>query len=197
MIELSKYIPDPDMFLALAPEELAAKLIFLLRKDGEAMFHAGHIQTDKYPHSHRGEIKLALTEAWAWLEGQGLIVPAEGTNGENGFRRFSRRARGIKTEEDFTSFKIARLLPRDILHPRMVDEVWKAFMRGEYDVAVFLAMKAVEVSVRETGQLPKGLLGVKLMREALSPEKGPLTDMTAPDGKRLGRIIRCAGTRGR
>lgn len=94
------------------------------------MFHRGKIETDHYPDNYRSEIELALTEAWAWLEVQGLIIPAEGTNGENGYLRFSRRARGIKTKEDFTSFKVARLLPREILHPRIADEVWKAFMRS-------------------------------------------------------------------
>lgn len=193
MIELQKYIPQADMLLALAPEELAAKLIFLLQKDGETMFHTGHIQTDQYPYNYRSEIALAVTEAWAWLEAQGLIVPAEGTNGENGFRRFSRRARGVKTEEDFTSFKVARLLPWEILHPSIADEVWKAFMRGEYDVAVFLAMKVVEVSVRDAARLSEGLLGVKLMREAFSSEKGPLADMTAEAGERVGRMDLFAG----
>lgn len=188
MIELQKYIPSADMVLALSPEELAAKLLFLFRKDGEAMFHTGHIQIEKYPDSYRSEIDLAVTEAWAWLEAQGLIVPAESINGENGFRRFSRRARSIKTEEDFTSFKVARLLPREILHFRIADVVWKAFMRGEYDVAVFQAMKSVEISVREAAHLPEGLLGVKLMREAFSPEKGPLTDMNAEAGERVGRM---------
>ena len=32
MIELTRAIPDADVLLALEPEELAAKLLFLLRK---------------------------------------------------------------------------------------------------------------------------------------------------------------------
>jgi hypothetical protein len=37
---------------------------------------------------------------------------------------------------------------RKILHPKIAEPVWCAFMRGEVDVAAFQAMKAVEVSGR-------------------------------------------------
>jgi hypothetical protein len=49
------------------------------------------------------EIIDALTEAWAWLEAQGLVVPAQGTNGQNGWRRLSHRARRMESEADFAS----------------------------------------------------------------------------------------------
>lgn len=130
------------MLLALAPEELASKMLFITGKQGDGNFHPGQLQLDRYPKTRHTEIGLALAEAWAWLEAQGLIVPADGLNGQNGFRRLSRRARNIKTQEDFSSFKVARLLPREILHFQNRDVVWKAFMRGEYDVAVFQAMTA-------------------------------------------------------
>ena len=66
-------------------------------------------------------------------------------------------------------------------------------MRGEFDVAVFLAMKAVEVSVREASGLGDSLLGVKLMRPAFAPENGPLTDMDSEGGERVGRMELFAG----
>ena len=34
MIELPKVIPDPDVLLALEPEELAVKLLFILLQRG-------------------------------------------------------------------------------------------------------------------------------------------------------------------
>jgi len=43
-------------------------------------------------------------------------------------------------------------------------------MRVEYDIAVFLAMKAVEVAVRDSSGLGDGLVGVKLMRSAFAPD---------------------------
>ncbi|MBV8675221.1 MAG: TIGR02391 family protein [Acidobacteriaceae bacterium] len=70
------------------------------------------------------------------------------------------------------------------MHQRIADSVWMGFMRGDYDVAVFQAMKAVEVSVRQASGLPDALLGVSLMRKAFDPENGPLTDPTAEKGER-------------
>ena len=57
-------------------------------------------------------------------------------------------------------------------------------MRGEFDGAVFQAMKAVEVAVREASGLPNTLVGVPLMRRAFDPENGPLTDQAAEKGER-------------
>ena len=99
----------------------------------------------------------------------------------------------MKNEADLTSFKIATLLPREILHPKIADQVWLAFMRGEFDVAAFQAMKAVEVSVRTAAQLGNELIGVKLMRAAFSSDTGPLTDMNAEGGERVGRMELFAG----
>lgn len=197
MIELPKIIPDPDFLLALEPEELAVKVLFILRNRGQPRFHPGNFQNELcedqvsgrpgYPRQRQKEIELALAEAWAWLEAQGLVIPDEGTNGQNGWRRLSRRARRMESEADFASFKTARLLPREILHQRIADPVWLAFMRGEFDVAAFQAMKAVEVYVREASGANNSLLGVKLMQEAFR-DNGPLADMTAEAGERVGRM---------
>jgi uncharacterized protein (TIGR02391 family) len=94
----------------------------------------------------------------------------------------------MKTETDFGSFKVASLPPKEILHPRITDPVWRAFMRGEFDVAAFQAMKAVELSVRAAAGLSDNLIGVKLMREAFALEAGPLTDTNAEGGERVGRM---------
>ena len=206
MRELVVRIPDVDAFLALAPEELAAKMLFLMREANRADFHRDSLENElwgsigstgpSYPRNRNVEVHLAFAEAWAWLEAQGLLVPAEGTNGTNGWRHLSRRARQFASEADFADYRIARLIPREILNPRIADPVWRAVMRGEYDVAVFLAMKSVEVAVRETSGLGDGLVGVKLMREAFNPERGVLTDMTADAGERTARMELFAGAIG-
>ena len=202
MNELPRIIPDVKVLLALTPEELAAKMLFLLKKRNDAKFHAGNLQKElwghyssgqpPYPRQYENEINLALSEAWAWLHAQGLVVP-DMENGQYGWVQLSRRARVMETESDFVSFKVASLLPREILHSRIADPVWRAFMRGEFDVAAFQAMKAVEVSVRAAAGLGDNLIGVKLMREAFAPETGPLTDTNAEGGERVGRMELFAG----
>ena len=44
MHELPRTIPDVRMLLALAPEELAATILFLLKKRNETKFHPGNLQ---------------------------------------------------------------------------------------------------------------------------------------------------------
>jgi uncharacterized protein (TIGR02391 family) len=207
MIELPIAVPDPDVMLALEPEELAAKMLFLIRSRSDAgMFNTNNLRIElwsqsfsgrhQYPRERQKEIDLALAEALAWLEAQGLIVPAEGLNGQNGWRRLSRRARKFENDFDFRNFTVARRLPKEALHPKISDVVWQAFIRGQYDVAVFQAMKAVEVSVRDAAEKPDGLIGVKLMRAAFAPKTGALADAAAEEGEQVARIELFSGAIG-
>ena len=124
--ELPIAIPDADALLNLEPEELAAKMLFLVRARREEMFHPRNLQNElwsssgagpQYPIGRQVEISLAVREAWAWLEAQGLIVPAEDSNGQNGWRVLSRRARRFESEAAFADYKVAQLLPKELLHP--------------------------------------------------------------------------------
>lgn len=83
---------------------------------------------------------------------QSLLVPM-GSHGSSGSYVLGRRALKFQDESEFASFSVSRMLPKESLHPRLADKVWSAFLRVEYDVAVFQAMKTVEVSVREASAL--------------------------------------------
>jgi uncharacterized protein (TIGR02391 family) len=217
MHELSLTVPDVQVLLALEPEELGAKLLFLLRKRLRfpmEMFQPNSLinelwdqhflsgRNPPYPSQQRDEVTLALSEAWAWLEAQGLIVPAADTNGRNGWRNLSRRARRFESEAEFAQYAVARTLPKQALHPRIAGTVWMAFMRGEFDIAVLQAMKAVEVAVREAAVreaasgISNDVVGVKLMRRAFDPKSGPLTDMEAEEGEKEARSALFAGAIG-
>ena len=206
MLQLRQTIPDPEALLALEPEELAAKLLFLIRgrSDLGARYHPGNLELElwneshgqpSYPRGRKAEISLAVTEALAWLEAQGLAVPDTGMNGTNGWRRLSRRALKLENSADFVHYAMARRLPREGLHPKLASSVWLAFMRGEFDVAVFQGMKAVEVAVREASGLSSEI-GVKLMRKAFDPKNGPLTDTQTEEGEREARSALFAGAIG-
>jgi uncharacterized protein (TIGR02391 family) len=202
MYELSQAIPDVEVLLKLEPEQLGAKLLFLLRKRNfqNGMFLSSTLENElwpsstlpgqqtPYPRDQEAAVSLAWAEAWAWLEAQGLIVSASGMNGKNGWRRLSRRAKRFESEAEFANYAVARLLSREILHSKIAETVWMAFMQGQFDVAAFQAMKAVEVAVRDAAALPASLLGTKLMQAAFASENGPLTDMSAEGGERVGRL---------
>ena len=65
----------------------------------------------------------------------------------------------LPKRRDFHDFVAARRLQKDVLHPEISDVVWQKFIRGQYDVAVFQAMKTVEVSVRAASKLPAKEIG--------------------------------------
>jgi uncharacterized protein (TIGR02391 family) len=69
-------------------------------------------------------------------------------------------------------------------------------MGGEYDVAAFLAMKAVEVAVRDASELDAGDVGTDLMRKAFDVDKGPLADLEAERSEREARSHLFAGAIG-
>ncbi len=188
-------IPDPQVLLNLQPEELGGKILFLLRKRNEQpnrapqdfifsnlideLWPTNYLPNYQppYPAQMRGEIDLAISEAWAWLIAQALLVPRPGVHGGTDSRVLSRRALKFEGEADFANFAIGRMLPKETLHPAALPTKYEsAVMRSEFDVAVLQAMKAVEVSVREAAGLPNGNIGVPLMRTAFNPTTGP------PDG---------------
>ena len=205
MRELMTVIPGVEVLLALEPEELGAKLLFLARSRQDHMFHPEATavelwslvpEAQQYPRPRQSEVRLALREAWAWLEAQGLIVPAADENGRNGYKVLSRRARKFEDPAEFANYTAARRLPKETLHSRISGPVWMSFMRGEFDTAVFQAMKAVEVAVREAAALTLADIGKDLMRKAFDVKNGPLTDMTSEPAERQARSDLFAGAIG-
>jgi uncharacterized protein (TIGR02391 family) len=208
MIGLPQAVPDPDVLLAMEPEELGAKLLFLLRKEANrAPFILSNFilelwpynllpgQASPYPTARKDEINLALAEAWSWLVAQGLLVVFPNAAGRPAYV-LSRRAGRFADETEFRRFATSRMLQKEALHPRIATDVWIEFMRGKFDIAVLLAMKAVEVSVREASGLPSDLVGVSLMREAFKPKSGPLADHTSEKGEQEARSALFAGAIG-
>ena len=90
MLQLVTAIPDVDALLALEPEELGARMLFLIRSRPDAAQFSlstlrGELWTQNfdrqlYPRHRKAEIDLAIAEAFAWLEAQGLIVPGSAGN---------------------------------------------------------------------------------------------------------------------
>ena len=194
---LAERIPDVDDLLAMDPEELAWIVLSILRMTGgetaSPMPHCGSFvdglfeyrNVESFPRARKYEVELAVTEAWLWLEREMLLVPAQGINGENGFRRFGRRAQHIHTEADFDALLSSMRLPREMLHDCVRSKIWPMWLRGDHDTAVFQAFKEVEVAVRDACDWPvdNDHLGVRLMRRAFKPNEGPLTDKTAEAGE--------------
>jgi uncharacterized protein (TIGR02391 family) len=188
-------IPDVDVLLALAPEELAPILLKLARQsvqngmflpDSVAMTTVGSgmmaTQASVYPPHRQQEVDIALAEAWNWLRIHSLIVPAAGLNGRNGWMLVTRRGSAVADDAQFERFRQAAEFPKTLLHPAIADKVWLALARGELDDAVFAAFKAV--GVRVAGGFEPTDIGVPLMRKAFDKTIGPLADLAQPEAER-------------
>lgn len=196
MTSLLEMFPDPQVLLALAPEDLAEAVLPLaasLRQNDMVLLGMLSAQAQEGPGGGRGypssqpqlqQIQLALAEAWAWLQGNGLLIPDPGINGANGWMRLSRRAERILAEGSFKAYARTVAVPKSLLHTSIADEVWPDLVRGDLETAVFKAFRAVEISVREAGMFSDADIGVPLMRKAFDKGNGPLTDLTQPEGER-------------
>ncbi len=175
---LAELINDPDTLLSLEPEELAA---FVL-KDLTASESAGN-NVNRHNYCLRFQrqpenVQKAIVEAWVWLEREGCLAPKPSLIAGNTMF-VTRRGKRLAKSQDTSAYKRSGLLPKEFLHPVVVQKVWSAFIRGDYDTAVFQAFKQVEVGVRQAGSYSDSDIGVQLMRKAFNPDTGPLSDQSA------------------
>lgn len=201
MPSLNEIIPDPEVLIALEPEELGLRMLPALARWpawqgllSARTFTEKHARPNApgqgtaiggpYPPQFRAEIGQAIREAWQWLVGSALLLPSP--THESAYV-LSRRAEQIARAEDPVRAHAPATLRKDALNASIRDDVWSLFQRGKYDTAVFEAMKAVEIGVRAAARASNELVGIKLMRMAFHPEHGPLTDLTVDSGERFAR----------
>jgi uncharacterized protein (TIGR02391 family) len=193
-MKVFELIPDGEVLIALAPEELAYSLLEVARtnlqhgsfvhRDQIVSIDPSHGDPAPYPVTLGHDIGLALAEALNWLEVQGLLLPAAGSNGTNGFRVLSRRAKELTDQQRFDFYRNAVQFPKRLLHPSISNQVWINLSRGNYADAVFTSFRAVEEAVRAAGGFELTDIGVPLMRKAFDPNNGPLMDTKQPMAER-------------
>lgn len=179
-LKLFDLVPDAEALLALEPEEFAGILLEYLNRLppheqnnlNRYNYSLSH-SVQEYPPRHREAMGRAMMEAWVWLEREGLIVPKPGSDG---WSVLSRRAQRLGTRADVQVYRHANLLPRAQLHSIIAEKVWGAFLRGDYDTAVFQAFKEVEVAMRVAGGFTDADYGTDLTRAAFNKTRGKLTD---------------------
>jgi uncharacterized protein (TIGR02391 family) len=194
MATLTSLIPDVDVLIALAPEELAEVVLRLAheRQPNNRVhlqsiasdIHGTPGTTDGYPQNRKRDAELALAEAWNWLSVQGLLIPEPGANGNNGWMLLSRRARTMIANNTFKTYARSVAFPKALLHPSIADEVWLDIVRGDPETAVFKSFRAVEIAVREAGNFADTDIGTPLMRKAFDKTTGPLSDQQQPEAER-------------
>ena len=162
-VTIFSVIPDAQTVLTLEPEELACVLLMHLRslpeRDGhlnrDNFFNNPHAPSSPffhYPPEIRDDVSNAFLAAWVWLQHEGLVLPRIGA-GHSEWIQISRRGARMLSRADFDAYRRAKLFPRGNIHPTLVDRVGPTFIRGDYDTAVFQALKDVEVAVSCRGPL--------------------------------------------
>jgi uncharacterized protein (TIGR02391 family) len=202
---------EREDLINMEPEELGIRMLFVLKdlsrnNNGNAGVHMSGTLA-RVAHTFFGyqgdpirdldkELEGVFIEAWVWLESQGLLIPSDPYNGANGWRKISRRARTMTSMEDFVPYAISRRIDPKMLSERFRGKVWSAFIRGHFDVAASIAMKEVEVAVREAAGYRNDKYGVQMMRDAFHANTGPLSDQAAEPAEREARSALFAGAIG-
>lgn len=137
----------------------------------------------------KGTSARAAQEAIAWLYSRGLIAPDLNQSSEHSI--FVTRAGHDALEHGLGHVRAIQSL-NEGLHPLIEPQARRQFLLGEYEQAIFVSMKAVEVRVRQLSGARDHLVGVPLMNHAFG-DAGPLADSQADPGERQGRRALFAG----
>jgi uncharacterized protein (TIGR02391 family) len=188
---LKNSLPPLEIVLRLPREELALHVLTYLRGQQQLKtrihrrdFVSGS-EVKEYAGPRASEMSRALTEAWMWLEREGLIAPDPDpiTDGRD-WMYVTKQGESYRTEADVTAYRHAQMLQSQALDPELAEKVLPLFRPDDYDTPIFRAFKVVETRVRAMAKLPDDMTGVELMRAAFHPQKGPLADHHLPDAER-------------
>jgi uncharacterized protein (TIGR02391 family) len=197
---LKDILPPLETALEMEPEELGPFLLKYLATQGDNINRynftlPGNPEIGQYAGPRARVFCEHAMEAWMWLEREGFLMPRPGNL--DAWATVTRRGRQVLEAQDFTTYKRESVLRGVNLDAILVRKVKPAFLRGDYDTAIFQAFKEVEVRVRKKGGFPDGKIGVPLMREAFRPGTGPLTDKAAEAGEQVATMELFAGAIGK
>ena len=186
MLKVNAIFPPIETALELEPEELA---VFVLRHLGMGLRMNRHNYTlstqPEYIEYAGGQIEefcRRLMEAWIWLEKEMFLAPRPASAGSDEFF-ITRRGNKVLEGHNFESYKKGHLLPSEGLDPILVRKVKPSFIGGDYDTAVLLAFKEVEIRVRDKAEYTTNEIGTSLMRKAFKSGSGPLADQSVEEGE--------------
>jgi uncharacterized protein (TIGR02391 family) len=181
--------PDPGRALELPLDELGFEVLADLVATNEWNEHNYLNAASQDPRFGAREPALrALAEALSWLRARGFIARTPGQGAEAIFVTWAGHA-ALKN-----GLGVARAAARlqDGLHLSIERRCRRQFLLGEDEQAVFVAMKAVEVRVRDLAGLGEEATGVDLMNRAFGPN-GRLTEPEAVKGEQEGTRMLFAG----
>jgi len=174
-------MPVDELALAVVADLIAKNEWNEYNYLNEASQHAQFVRNDY--------ATRAIAEALTWARAHGLIARTPGQTADAAI--FVTRAGHAAVKSGLVKVRAGARLAEG-LHPMIERRARRQFLLGEFEQAVFVAMKAVEVRVRELAGLGDDAVGVDLINRALGPS-GALTDLSAVKGEQEGTRALLAG----
>ena len=175
---------SPQEALELPVDELA--LLVLADIKGEwNEYNYGYSYGSNPNYGANVAARNAIAEAVEWLHTHGLLARDIKESEANAI--FITRKGREALAMDINALRSIHRLEAD-LHPLLQRKVRRQVLLGEYENAIFVAMKAVEIRVRKLGGFGDDVIGVDLMTRAFKTG-GPLADPLAPTGEVEGTMM--------
>ncbi len=180
----------PDLVLHLPPDELALRVLSAITagEDGLGFFFGKDrltLDRQNYAVSNLGaraaEYERCIAEACAWLERE-VLVAHEPSQSSGNWYLVTRRGWAALRDPGGLARMRAQARLSVSMHPLLAERVRAQFLLGEYEAAAFLAMRQVEIEVRQRAGAADADLGVALMKSAFAPG-GSLADPALDKGE--------------
>ncbi len=168
--------------LSLPLEDLAYRVLGDARDSDAWNSHSWLLEHGQYAgYGNNSPALRALAEAWGWLRARGLIERDPAQTSDTAI--FVTRRGHEVLAKGLDWLRTTERLDLDLV-PDLEVEARPHFMRGDLDMAVFAAMRRVEIRLREVSQLGDSLVGTKLAQEAFRPN-GVLHDPAMDPGEAI------------
>jgi uncharacterized protein (TIGR02391 family) len=165
----------PEVARQLPVDELALAVLDDLKQTNEGNEYSYMLS---YSQEWR-EAARPVAEALGWLRARGLIAREPDSNNSDAI--FITRLGDWALTTDLVQVRSVLQVQQD-LHPALQQRVRRQFLLGEYENAVFTAMRQIEIRVRALGDFSAALTGRPLMNAAFGSD-GPLRDPAADGGE--------------
>lgn len=174
--------PSWSMILSLSPRELAYEIALGMNAkmaQGGANINweaNGLAQAIASAYADTKENRRIIMEGIQMMFTMGLITES-GTRGDP-YIYLTRAGIALDGPDAVAAHRARVMTAQEILDPQIVNAVWSAYLRGDYDIAIAYSFKRVEVAMREKGGYSAGDFGERLIKRFFGDFRLP----GSPDG---------------
>lgn len=177
-------LPDPDTFVTLPVQQRGWLLLADLSPGGPngKDSRVGSVvdrlwspyATSGRPSVDHHTFRQKAEEAYGWLAREGLTMLDASQRGDNWILPTEEGLQALKAADPLRDLEARKLLTLP-LHARL-SPARTAFESGDFEGAVFKAMRAVENAVKEASGITERMQPKALMTRAFKADEGPLAD---------------------